>query len=145
MSIRKLAVYLGGALAFGLVIVVAALAFRGESSSAAKADYCSSLDNLSSTVMSYEGMNPATATNDQLDAAYDDIYSAWDEVVDDADDWANAYDNPLNAAYDDLYWAIQGLPGDNTAAENLNDLHDELAAFPGAFRETFDGSGCTSV
>ena len=145
MSIKKLAVYLGSAVAFGLVIVVAALAFRGESSAQAKSDFCNSLDNFSSTVMSYEGLNPATATNDEIDAAYDDIYGAYDEVVNDAEDWANAYDNPLNEAYDDLYWAIQDLPGDNTVAEDLNDLEDELAAFPGAFHETFDGSGCTEV
>jgi hypothetical protein len=145
MNYKKLAVYLGSGVAFGLIIVVAALAVRGESSAEAKSDFCSSLDNLSTTVSSYEGLNPRTATNDELDAAYDDIADAYDEVVDDANDWANAYDNPLNEAYNDLYWAVQDLPGDNTAAENYDDLQDELAAFPSAFQETFDGSGCSDV
>jgi hypothetical protein len=120
-----------------------AFALDTESSAEAKADFCESLDNLSSTVMSYEGIDPLTATNDELDEAADDIESAWNEVEDDAEDWANAYDNELGQAYDDLYWEIQTLPGDNTIAENLEDVEDELAAFPSAFQETFDGSGCS--
>jgi hypothetical protein len=127
----------------GLVLLVSA--FRGESSAEAKADFCNSLTDLSSTVTKYEGLNPATATNDEREAAYDDISDAYNEVVDDAEDWANAYDNPLNEAYDDLYWAYQGLDGDNTVAENLEDLEPELSAFPQAYAETFDGSGCSTV
>jgi hypothetical protein len=122
-----------------------AFALRGPSSAQAKEDYCDSLRNLSSTVMSYQGLNPATATNEELDAAYDDIAGAYDQVVQDADDWANAYDNPLNEAYDDLYWAAQDLPDDYTVAQDLSSLEDELAAFPSAFRETFNGSGCSGT
>jgi hypothetical protein len=117
----------------------------GETSAEAKADFCNSLQNLSSTVMSYQGLDVRTATNDDLDAAADDINDAYDEVVDDAEDWANADDNALANAYNDLYWAIQGLPGDNTIAEDYDALEDELAAFPSAYNETFDGSGCTTA
>ena len=134
-------------LAIGAVLVgvfaAVAYAYDPESSEEAKADYCQSLSDLSSTVMSYQGLNPLTATNDELDAAADDIEDASDEVVDDAEDWANAYDNELAQAYDDLYWEIQFLPGDNTAAENLDAVEDELAAFPAAFHDTFDGTGCS--
>lgn len=122
-----------------------AYAYDPESSEEAKTDFCHSLSDLSSTVMSYDGINPLTATNDELDAAADDIEGAWDEVLDDAEDWANAYDNELAQAYDDLYWEIQSLPGDNTAAENLDAVEDELGAFPEAYRATFDGSGCTTA
>ena len=72
-----------------------AYAYDPESSEEAKADFCQSLSDLSSTVMSYDGIDPLTATNDELDAAADDIEGAWDEVIDDAEDWANAYDNEL--------------------------------------------------
>ena len=34
------------------------------------------------------------------------------------------------------------LPGDNTIAQDMDDLQDELDAFPAAYRATFDGSGC---
>jgi hypothetical protein len=122
-----------------------AYAYDPESSDEAKADYCQSLSDLSATVMSYEGLDPLTATNDELDSAADDIEGAWNEVVDDAEDWANAYDNELAQADHDLYWEIQFLPGDYTIAENLDAVEDELAAFPDAFRATFDGSGCTNV
>jgi hypothetical protein len=94
--------------------------------------------------MSYQGLNPATATNDELDSAADDITNAWDGVVDDANDWADADDNALAAAYDDLYWAIQYLPGDYTVAQDLEALQPELSAFPRAFSDTFNGSGCSS-
>jgi inorganic triphosphatase YgiF len=117
----------------------------GESSEEAKADYCNSLSDLSSTVMSYEGLDPRTATNDELDQAADDIEDAWNEVVSDAEDWANAYDNELAQAHDDLYWAIQAIPGDYTIAQSLAAVEEELSAFPDAFRATFDGTGCSSV
>ena len=143
-SIKKVAAVAGGVALVALVVALA-VAWRGPSSAQAKQDYCDSLRNLSSTVMSYQGFNPATATNDELDAAYDDIKGAYDQVVEDANDWANAYDNPLGQAYDDLYDAIQDLPGDNTVAQDLSSLEDELAAFPSAFRETFNGSGCSGT
>ena len=140
---KKVALVAGAAiLTAGLVLLVSA--WRGESSAEAKADYCKSLNSLSATVMSYQGLNPATATNEELDSAADDISDAYNEVVNDAEDWANAYDNPLNEAYNDLYWQIQSLPSDYTVAEDLDAVSDELAAFPHAFNETFDGSGCST-
>jgi hypothetical protein len=135
-----------GALMVVLCGAAIALAFTwdGESSATAKRHFCDSMTNLSSTVMSYEGMNPATATNDERESAADDIASAWDRVVDDANDWANAYDNPLTDAYNDLYYAIQDLPGDNTVAQDIQDLQPELDAIPGAYKQAFDLSGCTT-
>jgi len=123
-------------------IALLATAWTGESSATAKQNFCTSLSDFSGTVMNYQGLNPATATNDQLEDAADDINDSWDDVVDDANDWANAYDNELTAAYDDLYYAIEDLDGDNSAGQNLEDLEDELSAIPSAYRATFDGSGC---
>jgi hypothetical protein len=143
MKMKTAALIVGASiLTVGLVLLVSA--WRGESSAEAKADFCNSLETLSSTVMSYQGLNPATATNEELDAAADDITGAYNEVVNDAEDWANAYDNPLNEAYNDLYWEIQFLPSDYTIAEDLDAVSDELAAFPEAYDETFDGSGCST-
>jgi hypothetical protein len=95
--------------------------------------------------MNYEGLDPRTATNEELDSASGDIEDAWNEVVDDAEDWANASDNPLTEAYNDLYSAVQGVPGDYMVAESLEAVDEELSAFPQAFSETFDGSGCSSA
>ena len=133
-----------GAVSLGGFAAIA-YAYDPESSEEAKADFCQSISDLSSTVTVYDGLDPLTATNDELDEAADDIDDAWNEVVDDADDWANAYDNELNQAYYDLYWEIQSLPGDYTIAENLEAVEDELGAFPDAYRDTFDGSGCPST
>lgn len=129
----------------GTGVAIAAVAWDGESTETAKANFCSSLTDLSSTVMSYQGLDPRTATNDEMEAAADDIADAYDNVVDEAYDWAEADDNALTEAYDDLYWGIQGLDGDNTMSQNLTDLENELAAFPSAYAETFDGSGCSAV
>jgi hypothetical protein len=140
---KKIALVAGAAAAVaGLVLLVTA--WVGPSSAEAKQNFCDSLRNLSSTVTQYQGLDARTATNEELDNAYDDITGAYDQVADDAADWANAYDNPLNEAYNDLYWEVQSLPDDYTVAEDLNAVSDELAAFPQAFDETFDGSGCTN-
>jgi hypothetical protein len=145
MTKKKLAaaILATAAVAAGIGLLVAF--YYPENSAEAKQNFCNSLDNLATTVVSYQGLNPATATNDELESAYNDIADAWNRVEDDANDWANAYDNPLGEAYDDLYWAYQDLPGDNTVAEDMHDLQPELSAFPQAFHETFDGSGCSST
>ena len=144
-DLKKIAAWTAGAGALAGLVVGLAIALWPESSATAKHNFCNSLNNLSTTVLNYQGLDPRTATNDQLDAAANDITDAWNQVADDANDWANAYDNPLGEAYDDLYWAIQGLPGDNTIAEDMRDLQPELSAFPQAFHETFDGSGCATA
>ena len=128
---------------FGVGLAIAA--YDGESTETAKASFCDSLTDLSSTVMSYEGLNPVTATTDELDAAADDIEEAWDDVVDDGYDWVYAEDNTLTEAYDDLYYAIEGLDGDLTVSQSIAALDEELSAFPQAYAETFDGSGCSTV
>ena len=126
-------------------VVLLGVALWPESSAAAKQNFCTSLSNLSSTVMSYQGLDPATTTNEERDAAYSDINDAWNAVADDANDWANAYDNPLTQAYDDLAWAVDDLPNDYTVAQDMQALQPQLEAFPQAFRDTFDGSGCASA
>jgi hypothetical protein len=137
-----------GAVALGLAVLTitfVAIAWSFESSDEAKADFCDSVATLSSTVESYQGLDPRTATAEELDAAEDAISDDWHEVVDDAEDWVNAYDNPLYEAYDALYWEVQTIPDDYTVAESLAEVEDELAAFPAAFDEAFDGSGCDTV
>jgi hypothetical protein len=131
----------GGALAGGTALTVNAFAL--EDSESAKADFCQSIDDLGATIQSYQGLNPLTATNEELDQAYDDISGAIDDVDEEASEWVNAYDNPLTEAYWDLYYAVEDLDGDNTAQNNMVALEDELAAYPDAFAETFDQSGCT--
>jgi hypothetical protein len=143
MMKTKIALVAGAsALLAGLALLVSA--WVGPSSAEAKTDYCNSLSDLSATVMQYQGLDARTATNEELDNAADDINDAYDQVVEDAEDWANAYDNPLNEAYNDLYWEVQALPTDYMVAEDLSAMEDELAAFPSAFAETFDGSGCSA-
>jgi hypothetical protein len=126
-------------------LAFAVVAVRGEDSETAKADFCDSASAFATTVQDHRGLDPRTATNDEIDSAYDDVESAWDEMVDDASDWANAYDNELASAYWDLYYAVEELPGDNTMSENVDQLEPELSAFPDAFADTFDGTGCTTA
>jgi hypothetical protein len=142
---KTIAVLLASASILGVLGLGLAFAYDGQSTDEAKQEFCDSLSGLSSTVMKYEGLNPATATNDELDAAADDIEDAWDEVVDEAYDWTWAEDNQLVKAYDDLYEAIESLPGDYTVAQSIEALEPELSAFPEAYSATFDGSGCSST
>lgn len=129
----------------GAAALVLLMSACGQSTDEAKTDFCDSLDEFSSSAMSYQGLDPRTATNSELDAAADDLDSAWDEVQEDAVDFYYADDNELTDAYNDLYDAAGSLPADNTASENLDDLAPELEAIPGAFWNTFDGSGCSDV
>lgn len=140
---KIVAVVLGaGALAGGTVVTVNAIGF--EDADSAKQDLCVAFGDLETTVASYQGLDPRAATNDQLDTAYDDITGALEKVDEEGDEWVNAYDNELTDAYWDLYYAVEDLDGGNTAADNMADLEDELAAFPAAFQATFDGSGCST-
>jgi hypothetical protein len=138
---HKIAALIAGTCLLGLLVA----ACGGESSATAKQNFCDSLSNLSSTVMSYQGFDPATATNEEWNNAADDIASAWDDVENEANDWANADDNALTQAYNDLYDGIQSLPEDNTISEDIDALEPQLNAFPQAYKETFDLSGCSAT
>ena len=140
---KMVALVTGATVLATLFVMLGVAAFDGQSTEEAKAEFCQSLTDLSSTVMSYEGLDPVTATNDERETAADDIADAWDEVVDEAYDWTYAEDNALVAAYDDLYSAIDDIPGDYTIAQSIEAVQPELSAFPQAYAETFDGSGCT--
>jgi hypothetical protein len=116
----------------------------GESTAEAKDNFCASMSDFSSAYVSYEGLD-ATATNDQYDDAYTDLDDAWDQLVEDAEDFAEADDNELTAAVNDLYNAAIALPGDYTASQNFEALQDEIQALPSAYKATFDGSGCATA
>jgi hypothetical protein len=143
--LKRIAAITLGVCAFAAALALLIAAIYPEDSATAKANFCNSLSNLSSTVMNYEGLDPQTATTEELDSAADDIEDAWNDVVDDGNDWVNAYDNPLTNAYYDLYYAIEALPSDYTIGQSLDALEGELSAFPQAYHETFDGSGCSTV
>jgi hypothetical protein len=136
-----------GAAGIAFVAFAAALtiAFWPENTATAKRNFCTSLDNFSSAVVKYQGLDPVTATNADYENAADDLDHSWSALVDDANDWVNAYDNPLTSAYDDLYRAIQDLPSDDTIAQDVDALEPQLSALGHAYRDTFDGSGCSTV
>jgi hypothetical protein len=141
---KTIAAAIGGVVCVAAAIAVVVVATRGESTATAKKNFCNSLSGLSSSVMAYQSLTP-TSTNGERDQLATNLEDSWNDVLDNGDDWVNANDNALTQAYDNLYWAIQGLPSDNTLAEDLQALQPELSAFPQAFTETFDGSGCTTV
>jgi hypothetical protein len=130
-------------LATGLIILVSA--WGGESTATAKQNFCNSLHDFSSTVTSYQGLKLGTASNEEIDQAYDDIATAWDDVVNEAEDWTYADDNHLVEAYDDLYYAMQDLPGDYTISEDIEALQPELDALADAYHDTINNSGCETT
>ena len=126
------------------VLGLAACGGGKESPETAKANLCTSLNNLAGTVVDLQGMSPLTSSKDDYTAATDKIKDAWNDVATDAKDLKNAETGQLGSAYDDLQDSVQNLPTDVPLVEAVKSLGPDLAALASAWSSTVNGLGCKS-
>ena len=134
------------AVLIGLGVIAAVIALLagghggGQSTATAKRNFCDSLSSLSSTVTAYHRLGPRT-TNDQIKRETKNVENAWNKVDSAASDWARTSGNATAQAYKNLGHAVAALPGNDTIAQDMQ----TLSAFPRAYKQAFNGSGCRSA
>ena len=80
----------------------------------ARASFCEELDNLESSLVVMSSLGPASSVDD-AEAAYDQVKSDFDSVLDAAGDLPEA--DALESAVDDINSELESLPDDATLQE----------------------------
>jgi hypothetical protein len=116
-----------------------------ESQATAEENLCASMQGLSSAFVQLQGLDLQTATTADLEAARQNIQSAWQQVRDDAEDVKEADVTAIEDAGAALDDAIADVPDDATIPEALQQVQPEATALAQTWRETFDDLGCTTT
>jgi len=113
-----------------------------ESQAAAEDNLCASLTSFSATVVNLQGLDPTTASQDDYEAAVQEVQKAGNAVREDAEDVAEADTTALESAVDDLEAAAQDVPDDIPVTDALSSLQPEVQAVAQTWKETFDTLDC---
>ncbi|MFF2191409.1 hypothetical protein [Streptomyces sp. NPDC058157] len=110
--------------------------------SAAAAQLCTDLNELRSDATALFGLNPASATKDQVKDAYDDVRDGWDDVSESTAAWNAAQKDAVKSAADGLKKTWDGLPGDVTGAEAATKLKPQAQMLDSAVKSARTGLKC---
>ncbi|MGW7065018.1 hypothetical protein ACWGHM_41925 [Streptomyces sp. NPDC054904] len=90
--------------------------------SAAAAQLCTDLNKLRSDATALFGLNPASATKDQVESAYNDVKDGWDSVSESTATWNSTQKEAIKSAADGLKKTWDDLPDDATATDAATKL-----------------------
>ncbi|MEU8465543.1 hypothetical protein [Streptomyces sp. NPDC029003] len=124
---------------------VAAPAFAADPSpnpSAAAAQLCTDLNKLRSDATALSGLNPASATKDQVKDAYNDVKGGWETVGKSKAEWNAAQKQAVKSAADGLKKTWDDLPGDTTGAQAATKLKPQATALDSAVKSARTGLKC---
>ncbi|GLX19463.1 hypothetical protein Slala02_27780 [Streptomyces lavendulae subsp. lavendulae] len=123
----------------------ASAAFAAEPSpnqSAAAAQLCTDLNKLRSDTTALFGLDPASATKDQVKDAYDDVRDGWDNVSDSTAAWNAAQKDAVKSAADELKKTWEDLPDDATGADAATKLKPHAQMLDTAVKSARTGLQC---
>lgn len=97
-----------------------------EKASKAGAELCTNLTQLKSDNAALKALNPATATKDQMQKAYDAVQTDWKNVKQNTQTMKSAERDAVQSAAENLKKAYESLPGDTTGREALTQLQPQI-------------------
>ena len=127
-----------------LVPLALMVASCGEDTQEAEKNLCQSLNEFESALIALGDIS-LDSTVDEIQKNWEDVESAWNNVVSDAEAVATAKSDDLEKAYDDLKKAIDDIPGDATITEALQSIADEAAAVDAAWQQLFSDLDCDAL
>ncbi|GAA0274808.1 hypothetical protein GCM10010302_10510 [Streptomyces polychromogenes] len=110
--------------------------------SAAAAQLCTDLNELRSDATALFGLNPASATKDQVKSAYNDVRDEWGEVSKSTAAWNAAQKEAVKSAADGLKKTWDDLPGNATGAEAATKLKPQAQKLDSAVKSARTGLKC---
>jgi hypothetical protein len=124
---------------------LAACGSNEPSQAEAEQHLCASLDAFAASVVSLQGLSLQSASEDDLNAAVDEVDNAWDKVVEDAKDVKNASTDKIESAYDDLKNAVENRPTDKPITEVIAGLEPKVTAFAQAWKDFASSFDCKTA
>jgi hypothetical protein len=126
----------------GLVLFVASACAQQESQPSAEAALCASVSAFGTSIQDFRDLDPATASIEDVQAARDDIQTAWDQVKSEATDLSEADEAAVDTAWNGVAQSIDDFPSDEPIEDGLATVQDAAGDVQTAFQEMADGLGC---
>ncbi|MEU8779809.1 hypothetical protein [Streptomyces sp. NPDC048606] len=123
----------------------ASAAFAAEptpNQSAAAAQLCTDLNKLRADATALFGLNPASATKDQVKDAYEDVRDGWESVSESTATWNAAQKDAIKSAADGLKKTWDDLPDDATATDAAGKLKPQAQTLNTAVQSARTGLQC---
>lgn len=131
------------ALAAGAVILIAVLS-GGDSQEDAQAAYCASLTSLESSLQELQALEPASASQEDYEAAVSQIEGDWDQVKSDASELADITTSDLDSAWEAFTSAVDDVPDDASAEDALGAVSSAGETLATTVQGTLSGPDCSS-
>ena len=125
-----------------VLIVATACTPQQESQPSAEAAVCTSVAALGTAIQDFRDLDPATASIEDVQAARDDIQSAWDQVKAEATDLNEADEAAVDDAWNSVAQSIDEFPTDQPIEDGLASVQDATGEVQTAFDEMANGLGC---
>jgi len=128
----------------GLAVLIGVLGTRNEPDKAeAASSFCSSLKTFTASVTALTGLDPSTATKDDVKNDVSTIQSNWDAVQSDAQDVMNASTGELDSAWSSFESAVKSASGASSAQDYLNTVEQSAQQLESAAKSTASQASCS--
>lgn len=125
-----------------VLVVATACTPQQESQPSAEAAVCTSVAALGTAIQDFRDLDPATASIEDVQAARDDIQSAWDQVKAEATDLNEADEAAVDDAWNSVAQSVDEFPTDQPIEDGLASVQDATGEVQTAFDEMANGLGC---
>ncbi|MFK0256334.1 hypothetical protein [Streptomyces sp. NPDC090445] len=113
-----------------------------EEATKAAAELCTNLTQLKSDNAALKALNPATATKDQMQKAYEAVQTDWKNVKESTRTMKSAEREAVQQAAENLKKGYEDLPGDTTGKDALTQLQPQIQALDTAVDEAATSLKC---
>lgn len=116
-----------------------------EEATQAAAEMCTNLTKLKSDNAALKALNPATATKDQMQQAYEAVQTDWKKVKESRQTMKSAEREAVQDAADNLKKSYDDLPGDTTGKDALTQLQPQIQALDTAVDQAATSLRCRTT
>jgi len=128
----------------GLAVVIALVGRNdGESQADAQQSFCSSLDDLDSSITSLTSLDVSTASKDDYQSAVSEIEDDWDDVKSDAQELGSIDMSQLDSAWDSFTSAVDDVPDDASVSDAVQDVTQSAQSLASTVKSTLTGPDCS--
>jgi hypothetical protein len=126
------------------VVLAVVIGLFGQSQAVAEDQFCRSLDNLSSSIQSLTSLDPASATDDDLQSDVSAVESAWDDVKSDAQSLSSVNMNSLDSAWSDFESAVKSVPDSASVSDAEQTISDSAKGLESTVQSNVQSYDCSS-
>ena len=130
----------------GLAVLIGVLGTRNEpSKSEAVNTLCSSLGDLESSIKTLTSLDPATATQSELQNDVDGVQAAWSQVQSDAQAVQSAPTGSLDSAWDGFTSAVEDIPNAGSVSDAVTSVTQAAQELDSAAKSTASSIDCSAA